>query len=161
MPFEQSIRWIPIAGSVQRSPGPPIFVTQHVLRRIHERLASIRPGRGVGLLAGRVETDTRSHAPFLVLDGILPLPLVDGAEDLQIALREGVNAAQGGGVEVLGWYRSHSGQDAAMRPGDVQAHDAFGDDGRVAVVVAGGGATGGVFRRAPQPDLADRAAVVL
>lgn len=150
MPVTDSIRWSPLGTGTQRAAYPPVFVAQHALRRIHERLASTQRGSGLGLLAGRMLTCTLSHAPYLLLDGVLPLPPLAGEGDLQRVLGEGLAMAQEAGVEVYGWYRSHPATDAALTPADVEAHDeVFRDDGRVVLVVAGGGTSGGLFRRSP------------
>lgn len=155
MPLADSVLWSPAVGGTHR-PAPLMFFAQHTLRKIHDRLATLPNGLGIGLLAGRRYTDSRSGAHFVVIDGALPLPGLASEDEAADALEKGSVAAAG--IEIVGWYRSHSFSDAALTPSDVEAQSAlFGDrgiagaDGSIVLVVAAGGEAGAVFRQSSSP----------
>jgi hypothetical protein len=128
-----------------------MFFAQHTLRKIHDRLATMPNGLGIGLLAGRRYLDSQSGAQFVVIDGALPLPALDAEDNATAALAQGIRSA---GIEVVGWYRSHSFSDAALTPSDVEAQsELFGERGEASIVlvVAAGGETGAVFRQSSSP----------
>jgi hypothetical protein len=152
MPVADSILWSPAVGGAHR-PAPLMFFAQHTLRKIHDRLATLPNGLGVGLLAGRRYTDSRSSAQFVIIDGALPLPGLSSEDDVTEVLARGLGSAAAG-IEIVGWYRSHSFSDAALTPSDVEAQsELFGDrgEGSIVMVVAAGGETGGVFRQSSSP----------
>ena len=150
MPVADSILWTPSVGGAHR-PAPLMFIAQHTLRKIHDRLASLPNGLGIGLLAGRRYTDSRSAAQFVVIDGALPLPVLPAEDEATDVLARGLGSAAAG-IEVLGWYRSHSFSDAALTPSDVDAQSELFTQGSAIVVVnAAGGEVGAVFRHSPSP----------
>ena len=152
MPVADSILWSPAAGGTHR-PAPLMFFAQHTLRKIHDRLATLPNGLGIGLLAGRRFTDGRSGAQFVVIDGALPLPVLASEDQATPALEQGMRGAAAG-IEIVGWYRSHSFTDAALTPSDVEAQsELFGDrsDASIVMVVANGGEAGAVFRQSSGP----------
>lgn len=150
MPVADSILWSPTSGGANR-PAPLIFFAQHTLRKIHDRLASMPNGLGMGLLAGRRYTDGRSGAQFVVIDGALPLPALAAEDEPIEALAEGMRSAAAG-IEIFGWYRGHSFSDAALTPSDVDAQsELFGDRPCVVVVVSAGGEAGAVFQHSSSP----------
>lgn len=150
MPLADSILWSPAIGGPHR-PAPLMFFAQHTLRKIHDRLASVPNGLGMGLLAGRSYTDSRSGAQFVVIDGALPLPALAAEDEAVEALAEGMRTAAAG-IEIFGWYRGHSFNDAALTPSDVEAQgELFGDRACVVVVVSAGGKAGAVFRHSSSP----------
>lgn len=152
MPVADSILWSPTAGGTHR-PAPLMFFAQHTLRKIHERLATLPNGLGVGLLAGRRFTDGRSGAQFVIIDGALPLPVLPSEDEAAQSLAQGLRGAAAG-IEVVGWYRSHSFADAALTPSDVEAQsELFGErtDSAIVMVVAAGGEAGAVFRQSGNP----------
>ncbi|MGH7521433.1 MAG: hypothetical protein ACREMI_09150 [Gemmatimonadales bacterium] len=150
MPLADSILWSPSIGGPHR-PAPLMFFAQHTLRKIHDRLASVPNGLGMGLLAGRSYTDSRSGAQFVVIDGALPLPALAAEDEAIEALAEGMRSAAAG-IEIFGWYRGHSFSDAALTPSDVEAQsELFGDRPCVVVVVSAGGEAGAVFRNTSSP----------
>jgi hypothetical protein len=150
MPVADSILWSPTIGGAHR-PAPLMFFAQHTLRKIHDRLATVPNGLGMGLLAGRRYTDSRSGAQFAVIDGALPLPTLAAEDEPTEALAEGIRSAAAG-IEILGWYRGHSFRDAALTPSDVDAQsELFGDRHCVVVVVSAGGEAGAVFRQSSSP----------
>jgi hypothetical protein len=56
------------------------------------------------------------------------------------------------GIEIVGWYRSHSFNVAALTPSDVEAQsELFGDRASIIVVEAAGGASGAVFGQSSSP----------
>jgi hypothetical protein len=151
MPVADSILWSPAVGGPHR-PAPLMFFTQHSLRKIHDRLATVPNGLGLGLLAGRRYTD-RSGAQFVVIDGALPLPVLAAEDDATDALAQGLSSAAAG-IEIVGWYRSHSFSDAALTASDVEAQtELFADrgDDSLALVVVAGGEAGAVFRQSASP----------
>jgi hypothetical protein len=128
-----------------------MFFAQHTLRKIGDRLATLPNGLGVGLLAGRRFTDSRSGAQFVVVDGALPLQVLPSEDDATDILARGLGSAAAG-IEIVGWYRSHSFSDAALTPSDVEAHtELFGDRAAIVLVVAAGGEAGAVFRQSASP----------
>jgi hypothetical protein len=150
MPIDDSILWTPTIGSARR-PAPLLFFAQHTLRKIHDRLSSVPNGLGMGLLTGRSYTCGRSGAQFVVIDGALPLPVLAAEDETIDALAEGMRSAAAG-LEVFGWYRGHSFNDAALTPADVEAQsELFGDRPCIVAVVAAGGEAGGVFRHSSSP----------
>ena len=150
MPLADSILWSPTIGGPHR-PAPLMFFAQRTLRKIHDRLASVPNGLGMGLLAGRSYTDSRSGAQFIVIDGALPLPALAAEDEAIEALAEGMRTAAAG-IEIFGWYRGHSFSDAALTPSDVEAQsELFGDRHCVVLVVSAGGEAGGVFRNSSSP----------
>lgn len=152
MPVADSILWSPAAGGTHR-PAPLMFFAQHTLRKIHDRLATLPNGLGIGLLAGRRFTDGRSGAQFVVIDGALPLPVLSSEDEATEALEQGMRGAAAG-IEIVGWYRSHSFTDAALTPSDVEAQsELFGESSETSIVmvVANGGEAGAVFRQSPGP----------
>ena len=150
MPVADSILWSPTVGGVHR-PAPLMFFAQHTLRKTHDRLASVPHGRGIGLLAGRPYTDSRSGAQFVVIDGALPLPMLAAEDEPIEVLTQGLRSAAAG-IEIVGWYRGHSASDPALTPADVDAQTRlFGDRPCVVVVVAPGGEAGAVFRHSSSP----------
>lgn len=152
MPVADSILWSPAAGGTHR-PAPLMFFAQHTLRKIHDRLATLPNGLGIGLLAGRRFTDGRSGAQFVIIDGALPLPVLQSEDEAAQALAQGMRGAAAG-IEIVGWYRSHSFTDAALTPSDVEAqNELFGErsDTSIVVVVAAGGEAGAVFRQSSGP----------
>lgn len=150
MPVPDSVLWTPAIGGAQR-PAPLMFFAQHTLRKIHDWLASVPNGLGMGLLAGRSYTCSRSGAQFVVIDGALPLPALAAEDEPIEALADGVRKAAPG-IEIFGWYRAHSFGDAALTPADVEAHSAlFGNRPCIVAVVAAGGKAGGVFRYSSSP----------
>lgn len=152
MPVADSILWSPATGGTHR-PAPLMFFAQHTLRKIHDRLATLPNGLGIGLLAGRRFTDGRSGAQFVIIDGALPLPVLHSEDEVTPALEQGMRGAAAG-IEIVGWYRSHSFTDAALTPSDVEAQsDLFGEssDTSIVMVVANGGEAGAVFRQSSSP----------
>jgi hypothetical protein len=150
MPVADSILWSPTVGGTNR-PAPLMFFAQHTLRKIHDRLASVPNGLGMGLLAGRRYTCSRSGAQFVVIDGALPLPVLAAEDEPAEALAEGIRSAAAG-IEILGWYRGHSFSDAALTPADVEVQsELFADRPCIVVVVSAGGEAGGVFRHSGSP----------
>ena len=150
MPVPDSILWTPAIGGAHR-PAPLMFFAQHTLRKIHDWLASVPNGLGMGLLAGRSYTCGRSGAQFVVIDGALPLPALAAEDEPIDALADGVRKAAAG-IEIFGWYRAHSFSDAALTPADVEAHSAlFGNRPCIVAVVGAGGKAGGVFRYSSSP----------
>jgi len=152
MPVADSILWSPTAGGTHR-PAPLMFFAQHTLRKIHDRLASLPNGLGIGLLAGRRFTDGRSGAQFVIIDGALPLPVLHAEDEATQALAQGLRGAAAG-IEIVGWYRSHSFTDAALTPSDVEAQsELFGErsDISIVLVVAAGGEAGAIFRQSSSP----------
>jgi hypothetical protein len=150
MPVADSILWSPAVGGTNR-PAPLMFFAQHTLRKIHDRLASVPNGLGMGLLAGRRHTCNRSGAQFVVIDGALPLPVLAAEDEPAEALAEGIRSAAAG-IEILGWYRGHSFSDAALTPADVEVQsEFFADRPCIVVVVSAGGEAGGVFRHSASP----------
>jgi len=148
MPVADSILWSPAIGGAHR-PAPLMFFAQHTLRKIHDRLASVPNGLGMGLLAGRRYTDGRSGAQFVVIDGALPLPALAAEDEPIEVLAEGMRSAAAG-IEIFGWYRGHSFSDAALTPSDVEAQsELFGDRPCIVVAVSSGGEAGAVFRHSP------------
>jgi hypothetical protein len=150
MPVADSILWSPTVGGAHR-PAPLMFFAQHTLRKIIDRLASVPNGLGMGLLAGRRYTCSRSGAQFMVIDGALPLPTLAAEDEAIEALAEGMRTAAAG-IEIFGWYRGHSFSDAALTPSDVEVQsELFGDRPCIVVVVAAGGDAGAVFRHSSSP----------
>jgi hypothetical protein len=150
MPLADSILWSPAVGGTHR-PAPLMFFAQHTLRKIHDRLATLPNGLGIGLLAGRRYVDNRSGAQFVIIDGALPLPVLAAEDDATDALAQGLSGAAAG-IEVVGWYRSHSFSDAALTASDVEAQtELFADNASVVLVVAAAGEAGAVFRRSASP----------
>lgn len=150
MPVTDSILWTPAIGGAHR-PVPLMFFAQHTLRKIHDWLASVPNGLGMGLLAGRSYTDNRSGAQFVLIDGALPLPALAAEDEPFEALADGVRKAAAG-IEIVGWYRAHSFSDAALTPADVEAQtELFGDRPSIVAVVAAGGKAGGIFRHSSSP----------
>lgn len=152
MPVADSILWSPVVGGTHR-PAPLMFFAQHTLRKIHDRLATLPNGLGIGLLAGRRFTDGRSGAQFVIIDGALPLPVLASEDEATQALAQGMGGAAAG-IEIVGWYRSHSFSDAALTPSDVEAQsEMFGErnDTTIVLVVAAGGEAGAVFRQSSSP----------
>ena len=150
MPLADSILWSPAVGGTHR-PAPLMFFTQHTLRKVHDRLATVPNGLGIGLLAGRRYTDSRSGAQFVVIDGALPLPAPAAEDEATDALAQGMGSVAAG-IEIVGWYRSHSFSVAALTPSDVEAQsELFGDGASIVVVVAAGGEAGAVFRQSSSP----------
>lgn len=152
MPVADSILWSPAVGGTHR-PAPLMFFAQHTLRKIHDRLATLPNGLGIGLLAGRRFTDGRSGAQFVIIDGALPLPVLPSEDEAAQALAQGMREAAAG-IEIVGWYRSHSFTDAALTPSDVEAqNELFGErsDTSIVMVVANGGEAGAVFRQSSNP----------
>ena len=155
MPVADSILWSPAVGGAH-GPAPLMFFAQHTLRKIHDRLATVPNGRGIGLLAGRRYTDSRSGAQFVIIDGALPLPVLSSEDEATDALAQGLGSAAQG-IEVVGWYRSHSFSDAALTPSDVEAQSELlgdrgaGAAGSIVVVVAAGAEAGAVFRHSTSP----------
>ena len=150
MPLASSILWTPAVGAVLR-PGPPMFVAQHTLRKIHDRLASLPNGLGMGLLAGRQYTCSGSGAQFVMIDGALPLPSPAADDEPIEVLAEGIRSAAAG-VEILGWYRGRPFGDAVLTPADVEAQTAlFEDRPCIIAVVAGAGDAGAIFRHSMSP----------
>jgi hypothetical protein len=150
MPVADSILWSPVVGGAQR-PAPLMFFAQHTLRKVHDRLATVPNGLGIGLLAGRRYTDSHSGAQFVVIDGALPLPALAAEDEATDALGQGMGSVAAG-IEIVGWYRSHSFSVAALTPSDVEAQsELFGDRASIVVVVAAGGEAGAVFRQSPSP----------
>jgi len=150
MPVADSILWSPTIGGAHR-PAPLMFFAQHTLRKIHDRLASLPNGLGMGLLAGRRYTDSRSGAQFVVIDGALPLPVLAAEDEPIDVLAEGMRSAAAG-IEIFGWYRGHSFSDAALTPSDVDVQsELFGDRPCIVVVVSAGGEAGAVFRHSSSP----------
>lgn len=150
MPIADSILWSPAIGGAHR-PVPLMFFAQHTLRKIHDRLASVPNGLGMGLLAGRRYTCSRSGAPFVVIDGALPLPVLAAEDETTEALAEGMRSAAAG-IEIFGWYRGHSFSDAALTPADVDVQsELFADRPCIVVVVSAGGEAGGIFRHSSSP----------
>jgi hypothetical protein len=128
-----------------------MFFAQHTLRKIHDWLASVPTGLGMGLLAGRSYTDSRSGAQFVLIDGALPLPALASEDEPIEALADGVRKAAAG-IEIVGWYRAHSVSDAGLTPADVKAQtELFGDRPSIVAVVAAAGKAGGVFRHSSSP----------
>ncbi|MGE5801024.1 MAG: hypothetical protein ACM358_02095 [Gemmatimonadota bacterium] len=150
MPVADSILWSPSLGAIQPA-APLMFFTQHTIRKIHDRLA-VRPnGLGIGLLAGRRYTDSRSGGQFVVIDGALPLPVLASEDEATEALAKGLGSAAAG-IDIVGWYRSHSFSDAALTPSDVAAQsELFGERASIVLVVAAGGEAGGAFRQSSSP----------
>ncbi len=150
MPVADSVLWTPAVGGGHR-PAPVMFFAQHTLRKTHDRLAAVPNGLGIGLLAGRRYTDSRSRAQFVVIDGALPLPMLAAEDEPIDVLAQGLRSAAAG-IEIVGWYRGHSVSDPALTPADVDAQTRlFGDRPCVVVVVAPGGEAGAVFRHSPSP----------
>lgn len=150
MPVADSILWTPTIGGAHR-PAPLMFFAQHTLRKIHDRLASVPNGLGMGLLAGRRYTDGRSGAQFVVIDGALPLPALAAEDEPIEALAAGMRSAAAG-IEIFGWYRGHSFSDAALTPSDVEAQtELFDDRPCIVVVVSAGGEAGAVFQHSSNP----------
>jgi len=151
MPVADSILWTPVAGGTHR-PAPLMFFAQHTLRKIHERLGTLPNGLGIGLLAGRRFTDGRSGAQFVIIDGALPLPVLPSEDEAAPALAQGMRAAAAG-IEIVGWYRSHSFTDAALTPSDVDAQSELFGDGETSIVMvlSAGGEAGAVFRQSSSP----------
>ena len=150
MPVADSILWSPAVSGAHR-PAPLMFFAQHTLRKIHDRLGTVPNGLGIGLLAGRRYTDSRSGAPFVVIDGALPLAALAVEDEPTDALAQGMGAAAAG-IEIVGWYRSHSFSVAALTSSDVEAQsDLFGDGASIVLVVAAGGEAGAVFRQSSSP----------
>ena len=150
MPINESILWTPALGGAHQ-PAPLVFITQYTFRRLHDRLATAPNGLGIGLLAGRRYSDARTGATFVIIDGALPLPPLASEDDAGAALADGLHDAATG-IEMCGWYRSHSFGDAALTPADVDAHtDLFGEGPSIALVVADAGQSGGLFRQSASP----------
>lgn len=150
MPIADSILWSPAIGGAHR-PAPLMFFAQHSFRKIQDRLASAPNGLGMGLLAGRRYTCSRSGAEFVVIDGALPLPVLAAEDEPTEVLTEGIRSVAAG-IEIVGWYRGHSFSDAALTPADVKVpSELFGDRPGIVVVVAAGGEAGGIFRRSSSP----------
>lgn len=152
MPVADSILWSPAVGGSHR-PAPLMFFAQQTLRKIHDRLATLPNGLGIGLLAGRRFTDGRSGAQFVIIDGALPLPGLPSEDEAVHALAQGMRGAAAG-IEIVGWYRSHSFTDAALTPSDVEAQsELFGErsDTSIVMVVVAGGEAGAVFRESSNP----------
>jgi hypothetical protein len=128
-----------------------MFFAQHTLRKIHDRLASVPNGLGMGLLAGRRYTDGRSGAQFVVIDGALPLPALAAEDEPIEVLAEGMRSAAAG-IEIFGWYRGHSFSEAALTPSDVEAQtELFEDRPCIVVVVSAGAEAGAVFQHSANP----------
>ena len=156
MPVADSILWSPAVGGAH-GPAPLMFFAQHTIRRINDRLATVPSGLGIGLLAGRRYTDSRSGAPFVIIDGALPLHALSSEDEATEALAKGLGSAAAG-IDIVGWYRSHSFSDAALTPADVEAQSELfddragaGDGGTIVMVVAAGGEAGAVFRQSASP----------
>ena len=154
MPVAESILWSPTVGGTHR-PAPLMFFAQQTLRKIQDRLGNLPNGLGIGLLTGRRCADSRpgvgSGAQFVLIDGALPLPALASEDEATDALSEGMRTAAAG-IEVFGWYRSHSFSDAALTPGDVEAQsELFADRPCVVMVVAAGGEAGAIFRSSTNP----------
>jgi len=150
MPVGDSILWSPAVGGANR-PAPLMFFAQHTVRKIHDRLATLPNGLGIGLLAGRRCTDGQSGAQFVIIDGALPIPVVAAEDEVTDALAQGMGSVAEG-IEIVGWYRSHSFSDAALTPSDVEAQsELFGERASIVLVVAAGGNAGGVFRQSSSP----------
>lgn len=150
MPVADSILWSPAVGGAHR-PAPLMFFAQPTLRKIQERLAALPNGLGVGLLIGRRCLDSDSGAQFLVIDGALPLPVLAGEDEAANALAEGARSA---GIDVVGWYRSHSFSDAALTASDLDAQSELFSvlgEASIVLVVAAGGEAGAVFRQSASP----------
>jgi hypothetical protein len=83
------------------------------------------------------------------VDGALALPPLSATAALGTLLGEGLLAVPDRDGGILGWYRSHVFGDAALTPGDADAHlKYFRDDFQLCLVIAGSGAGGGWFRPA-------------
>lgn len=150
MPVADSILWSPSLGATHPA-APLMFFTQHTIRKIHDRLAVHPNGLGIGLLAGRRYTDSRSGGQFVIIDGALPLPVLASEHEATEALAKGLGSAAAG-IDIAGWYRSHSFSDAALTPSDVEAQsELFGERASIVLVVAAGGEAGGVFRQSSSP----------
>lgn len=156
MPVADSILWTPAVGAAH-SPAPLMFLPQHTIRKIHDRLAIVPKGLGIGLLAGRRYTDSRSGAQFVIIDGALPLHALASEDEATEALAKGLGSTAAG-IDIVGWYRSHSFRDAALTPADVEAQsDVFGDGagaggtGSIVMVVAARAEAGAVFCQSVSP----------
>ena len=150
IPLADSILWSPAIGGAHR-PAPLMFFAQPTLRKIHDRLATVPNGLGIGVLAGRRYTDARSDSQFVIIDGALPLPALAAEDEAIDALAQGM-ASAAAGIEIVGWYRSHSYSVAALSSSDVEAQsELFGDRAPIVVVVAAGGEVGAVFRQSSSP----------
>ena len=152
MPVADSILWSPAVGGTHR-PAPLMFFAQQTLRKIHDRLATLPNGLGIGLLAGRRFTDGRSGAQFVIIDGALPLPVLPAEDEAAHALAQGLRGAAAG-IEIVGWYRSHSFTDAVLTPSDVEVQSELfgeGSESSIVMVVAAGAEAGAVFRQSSSP----------
>lgn len=150
MPVADSILWTPAVGGPQR-PAPLLFFAQHTLRKIHDRLAGVPNGLGMGLLVGRYYTCSRSGAQFVIVEGALPLPVLAAEDEPIDALADGMRKVAPG-IDILGWYRGHSFSEAALTPADVEAQsELFGDRPCIVAVVSAGGEAGGIFRHSSSP----------
>ena len=156
MPVADSILWTPAVGAAHSS-APLMFLAQHTIRKIHDRLAIVPNGLGIGLLAGRRYTESRSGAQFVIIDGALPLHALASEDEATEALAKGLGSAAAG-IDIVGWYRSHSFSAAALTPADVEAQsDVFGDGagagdaGSIVMVVAAGAEAGAVFCQSVSP----------
>jgi hypothetical protein len=150
MPVAHAILWSPAVGGAHR-PAPLMFFAQDTLRKIQDHLGAAPNGLGVGLLIGRRYLDSQSGAKFVVIDGAPPLPGLAGEDEAADALAEGARSA---GIDVVGWYRSHSFSDAALTPSDLDAQsELFGvlGEASIVLVVAAGGEAGAVFRQSASP----------
>jgi hypothetical protein len=151
MPVADSILWSPEVVGEAHGSAPLMFFAQPTLRKIHDRLATVPSGLGIGLLAGRRYIDSRSGAQFVVIDGALPLPALGAEDEATDALAGGMGSAAAG-IEIVGWYRSHSFSAATLTASDVQMQaELFGDSGAIVLVVAAGGEAGAVFRQSASP----------
>ena len=151
MPVADSILWSPEAVGEAHGSAPLMFFAQPTLRKVHDRLATVPNGLGIGLLAGRRYVDSRSGAQFVVIDGALPLPALGAEDEATATLAEGMGSAATG-IEIVGWYRSHSFSAATLTASDVQMQaELFGDSASIVLVVAAGGEAGAVFRQSASP----------
>src|SRR5437899_633405 len=151
MPIAASILWKPIDGAAEEGAGlPPIFITQRALAAVHDHCAATRAAC-FGLLIGDVVNLPETGAPYVVVESTIRLP-GSPDEDAKTVLVQGWVVAQDvlrkSGDLLVGWYRGGGGE-AALSPGEADAHRAFFvQPWQLAVVVGSGDLTvGGVFRR--------------
>src|SRR5437899_3050446 len=151
MPIAASILWKPIDGAAEEGAGlPPIFITQRALAAVHDHCAATRAAC-FGLLIGDVVNLPETGAPYVVVESTIRLP-GSPDEDAKTVLVQGWVVAQDvlrkSGDLLVGWYRGGGGE-AALSPGEADAHRAFFvQPWQLAVVVGSGDTTvGAVLRR--------------
>jgi proteasome lid subunit RPN8/RPN11 len=154
IPCRWSWRWRSLVEDDRLTPGVAVFVTQRSYVSICAHAGSDLDNEVGGWLVGKWRLDSRTGAPFIVVEATLPAPhtrhgssFLTFTQDSQVALYDNLKERYPG-KDLLGWYHTHPRMGIFLSEYDHWLHqNFFPEPYQVALVVEPHSETAGFFIR--------------